>query len=72
MLEIVDTDAGFFILEGSRAWPAGFDSYDLGNTLTALQAAKDDNTTPYDGMVIPRRADAIKRLRGAKIVAVSA
>lgn len=71
-MEIVDSDEGFWILENGRAWFGGWDSLSLGDALQALQASVDDDSTPFDGAIIPRRAETIRRMRGAKVVAISA
>jgi len=72
MLKIADTDDGFFIILGNRAYHAGFDSISLGDVLRACQSAVDDLYVPFGGAVVPTTADAVLRKRGARIVAESA
>ena len=72
MLQIVDSDLGFFVISGDHAWPAGMDSLSLGDALNALQCAEDDGSTPFDGAIVPHVAETVMRLRGARVVGTSA
>ena len=72
MLKIADTDSGFYVLVGDRAYHAGFDSLSLGDVLQACQGAQDDSYVPFGGAVIPTTTNSAMRKRGARIVATSA
>lgn len=68
VIQIVDTDNGFYVIEGGRAWPAGMDAYDLANCVQAVQCALADDEIPFGGMIIPSKDVDVLRLRGAKIL----